>query len=107
MKDLNNIYPRSVVSNNNYFDYSGNIQFKAIGGGYTFYACDSCRRKRIRCDGIRPICNICKNSDRKCIYKETISSPTGEETINIDKSLYNINIKLELLYPNPNMPGNI
>lgn len=31
-------------------------------------ACDSCRRKKIKCDGVRPTCTNCGNSKQPCVY---------------------------------------
>ncbi|KAJ1967708.1 hypothetical protein H4R35_006631 [Dimargaris xerosporica] len=32
------------------------------------YACDSCRRKKIRCNGERPICDSCHRKRVSCVY---------------------------------------
>ncbi|KAI8334368.1 fungal-specific transcription factor domain-containing protein [Chlamydoabsidia padenii] len=34
-------------------------------------ACDLCRRKKIRCDGLIPICSNCNAFDLECTYKDT------------------------------------
>lgn len=32
-------------------------------------ACNACRRRKIRCDGLRPNCSNCKDSPEPCIYR--------------------------------------
>lgn len=34
-------------------------------------ACESCRKKKIKCDGVEPICTICRNANIQCKYAET------------------------------------
>ncbi|PFH61554.1 hypothetical protein XA68_16977 [Ophiocordyceps unilateralis] len=33
-------------------------------------ACDSCRQKKIRCDGQRPNCSACESKDAECSYRD-------------------------------------
>ncbi|OWZ44649.1 hypothetical protein C356_03258 [Cryptococcus neoformans c45] len=44
-------------------------------------ACDECRRRKIRCDGIVPQCTICKNRDSACEYKDEDRRKTNLEHI--------------------------
>ncbi|OMJ26886.1 Quinic acid utilization activator [Smittium culicis] len=44
--------------------------FTALKYGKTFHSCDTCRKKRIKCDGERPKCGICAKYNRLCNYKE-------------------------------------
>lgn len=37
----------------------------------TFLACDTCRRRKIRCDSIRPTCGNCSRSNLACTYIPT------------------------------------
>ncbi|PIA19022.1 hypothetical protein COEREDRAFT_27174, partial [Coemansia reversa NRRL 1564] len=34
-------------------------------------ACDRCRRKKVKCDGRRPICTHCEAIDASCTYMDT------------------------------------
>ncbi|KAL6415895.1 hypothetical protein AUP68_00101 [Ilyonectria robusta] len=43
----------------------------------TNLACDTCRHRKSRCDGIRPVCSHCKTAGRECTYRPT---PTSLET---------------------------
>ncbi|RKP27258.1 hypothetical protein SYNPS1DRAFT_6844, partial [Syncephalis pseudoplumigaleata] len=31
-------------------------------------ACDACRRKKVRCDGVRPVCGNCSAFHFECTY---------------------------------------
>lgn len=37
--------------------------------GRVFHACELCRKRRSRCDGVRPQCTACKTRGLQCIYK--------------------------------------
>ncbi|OLY83459.1 hypothetical protein AYI68_g2397 [Smittium mucronatum] len=63
--------------------------FKTIRFRRTYYSCEPCRQKKIKCDGYRPICSICRSSDRICDYKEIVNA--DEFAIDVKK----INIKLK------------
>ncbi|KAH7129233.1 hypothetical protein EDB81DRAFT_808912 [Dactylonectria macrodidyma] len=43
----------------------------------TNLACDTCRLRKSRCDGIRPTCSHCRVAGRECTYRPT---PTSLET---------------------------
>lgn len=47
------------------------------GGGRVLLACDSCRQRKSRCDGLRPRCSHCVQSGRACLYRPT---PTNVES---------------------------
>ncbi|KAL4893497.1 hypothetical protein BDV59DRAFT_207617 [Aspergillus ambiguus] len=32
-------------------------------------ACDQCRRRKSKCDGLRPVCSICRSARRSCTYQ--------------------------------------
>jgi Fungal Zn(2)-Cys(6) binuclear cluster domain len=34
-------------------------------------ACDTCRRKKSRCTGEKPVCATCKRLKQECSYKES------------------------------------
>lgn len=44
-------------------------------------ACDECRRRKIRCDGMVPQCTICKNRGSSCEYKDEDRRKTNLEHI--------------------------
>ncbi|CDH56810.1 zinc finger transcription factor 1 [Lichtheimia corymbifera JMRC:FSU:9682] len=35
-------------------------------------ACDVCRRKKIKCDGVKPMCGNCKRTGRECTYNPNV-----------------------------------
>ena len=41
------------------------------GGGRVLLACDNCRQRKSRCDGLRPRCSHCVQSGRSCVYRST------------------------------------
>ena len=44
-------------------------------------ACDECRKRKTRCDGIRPVCAPCESKKRgSCVYQEDILRTTGWAT---------------------------
>ncbi|KAF5678703.1 NirA-like nitrate assimilation regulatory protein [Fusarium heterosporum] len=40
-------------------------------------ACQPCKLKKVRCDGIRPECNVCHQRGRNCVYPVEISKVEG------------------------------
>ncbi|RUS28991.1 hypothetical protein BC938DRAFT_481192 [Jimgerdemannia flammicorona] len=37
-------------------------------------ACKECRRKKMRCDAARPVCNRCKKGELNCVYESSFSA---------------------------------
>ncbi|OLY84227.1 hypothetical protein AYI68_g1614 [Smittium mucronatum] len=44
--------------------------FKIASLGNTLYSCDLCRKKKIKCSGVRPKCDVCVANGGFCKYKE-------------------------------------
>ncbi|KAI9506561.1 hypothetical protein BX070DRAFT_186362, partial [Coemansia spiralis] len=43
--------------------------FKSSGSSVRYLrACDNCRRRKVKCDGIRPACGHCTRVDAPCHY---------------------------------------
>ncbi|KAF4988234.1 hypothetical protein FGRMN_9886 [Fusarium graminum] len=40
-------------------------------------ACQPCKLKKVRCDGVRPQCNVCHQRGRDCVYPVEISKVDG------------------------------
>ncbi|KAG8790438.1 hypothetical protein FRC12_011866 [Ceratobasidium sp. 428] len=38
----------------------------------TSLACDSCRRRKRKCDGKTPVCSLCEKSNYECVYDATL-----------------------------------
>ncbi|OMJ20997.1 hypothetical protein AYI70_g3750 [Smittium culicis] len=75
---------------------SKNKTYKIIKKGRTFYSCETCRERKVRCDGLRPICSTCRNFDRTCNYQEiAVNSDVIEEIDLINKKLASINNALK------------
>ncbi|EUC62590.1 fungal Zn, 2-cys(6) binuclear cluster domain protein [Rhizoctonia solani AG-3 Rhs1AP] len=37
----------------------------------TTLACDSCRRRKRKCDGRMPVCSLCEKGNTECVYDAT------------------------------------
>ncbi|KAM0702460.1 hypothetical protein Q7P35_009888 [Cladosporium inversicolor] len=37
-------------------------------------ACNECRRRKVKCDGSRPVCQRCSSQDVECIYSEPVNA---------------------------------
>ncbi|KAH7113443.1 hypothetical protein EDB81DRAFT_893690 [Dactylonectria macrodidyma] len=46
--------------------FSGLVKIPRMG---TRAACESCRKKKTRCNGGRPVCNRCIETTTECIYR--------------------------------------
>ncbi|KLO96717.1 transcription activator protein acu-15 [Fusarium fujikuroi] len=44
-------------------------------------ACEECRSRKVRCDGLRPECNVCKRRQKLCIYLPEASRLTGSRRV--------------------------
>ncbi|KAG5655526.1 hypothetical protein KAF25_003863 [Fusarium avenaceum] len=40
-------------------------------------ACQSCKLKKVRCDGVRPVCGVCESKGRACAYRVEVSRVDG------------------------------
>ncbi|CAG8399541.1 unnamed protein product [Penicillium salamii] len=61
---------------------SGNLKTRARTRPKIALACDSCRERKIRCDGIKPICGPCvRRSYRndQCVYNTENSRSTSRD----------------------------
>ncbi|OLY85254.1 hypothetical protein AYI68_g560 [Smittium mucronatum] len=77
-------------------DFGKMLQFRTLKQGATFYSCVECKKRRYKCDGMRPNCNQCLKHDRTCNYIEYQLDPqSGAETV--EQKLANINKVLERL----------
>ncbi|KPM37597.1 hypothetical protein AK830_g8966 [Neonectria ditissima] len=43
-------------------------------------ACEPCRRGKRKCDGSRPVCNLCRRRLKECVYVARLPPPSGEST---------------------------
>ena len=41
----------------------------AAGTKQSVYACEPCECRKLRCDGMRPMCNNCEMNGRRCFYE--------------------------------------
>ena len=53
------------------------------------FACSTCRRRKIRCDGEKPVCQRCLRSNEVCCYKSDDASDPGS-TAQLQKALSRI-----------------
>ncbi|KAH7139851.1 hypothetical protein B0J13DRAFT_68285 [Dactylonectria estremocensis] len=61
----------------------------------TNLACDTCRLRKSRCDGIRPTCSHCRTARRECTYRPT---PTSLETdVSVLSRLAQVESRLQAL----------
>ncbi|KAF2735027.1 hypothetical protein EJ04DRAFT_534478 [Polyplosphaeria fusca] len=47
---------------------SGTYALRTPRGKITSIACESCRKRKSKCDGVRPKCNTCQSKNLQCIY---------------------------------------
>lgn len=41
----------------------------------TAHACEPCRQRKSRCDGSRPVCDLCKEQGVECYYRDSAITP--------------------------------
>lgn len=73
--DTNNINSNPLSNNNNNNTTNSNSSNKK---SRISQACDSCRRRKRRCDGYRPVCSPCSKLSMECIYPQ-ITKKRGPE----------------------------
>ncbi|KAL3495879.1 hypothetical protein BJX62DRAFT_252876 [Aspergillus germanicus] len=56
-------------------------------------ACDTCRSRRVKCDGQRPYCAPCRIRGLDCFYQQLPESPATK----IETELANVNLRLDYL----------
>ncbi|KAB2099688.1 hypothetical protein AG0111_0g12083 [Alternaria gaisen] len=47
---------------------SGTYALRTPRGKITSIACESCRKRKSKCDGVRPECNTCQSKNLMCVY---------------------------------------
>ncbi|KAF1836230.1 hypothetical protein BDW02DRAFT_587590 [Decorospora gaudefroyi] len=47
---------------------SGTYALRTPRGKITSIACESCRKRKSKCDGVRPKCNTCQSKSLTCVY---------------------------------------
>jgi hypothetical protein len=47
---------------------SGTYALRTPRGKITSIACESCRKRKSKCDGVRPKCNTCQSKNLMCVY---------------------------------------
>ncbi|KAF1959827.1 hypothetical protein CC80DRAFT_514272 [Byssothecium circinans] len=47
---------------------SGTYALRTPRGKITSIACESCRKRKSKCDGVRPKCNTCQTKNLTCVY---------------------------------------
>ena len=43
--------------------------------GFKHSACNSCRKRKLRCNGARPVCRTCETNNRECDWEDTMRKP--------------------------------
>ncbi|KAL2812626.1 hypothetical protein BJX63DRAFT_421675 [Aspergillus granulosus] len=56
-------------------------------------ACDTCRSRRVKCDGQRPCCAPCHTRGLDCFYQQLPASPATK----VETELANVNLRLDYL----------
>jgi hypothetical protein len=44
----------------------------------TAHACEPCRQRKSRCDGSRPVCDLCVEQGVECYYRDSATIPTAK-----------------------------
>ncbi|OMJ14419.1 hypothetical protein AYI70_g6210 [Smittium culicis] len=96
----NSKIPTNDPTNLNYIQ---TIPFKTLDKGKSCYSCEICTKKRIKCEGTRPICIPCQKFDRLCNYKESSLSEIDKDIESINKRLENIKKALERIGESTNI----
>ncbi|KAF2661258.1 hypothetical protein K491DRAFT_587814 [Lophiostoma macrostomum CBS 122681] len=47
---------------------AGTYALRTPRGKITSIACESCRKRKSKCDGVRPKCNTCQSKNLQCVY---------------------------------------
>ncbi|KJZ68375.1 hypothetical protein HIM_12235 [Hirsutella minnesotensis 3608] len=73
---------------------SNNLEYKRRRVGVAV-ACNSCRRRKIRCDGQRPVCANCREQSAHCEYRD--ESPMSEDSkklvVEVVRALGNLSVR--------------
>ena len=65
-------------------------------------ACDQCRKKKLKCDGLRPTCSTCESIQKQCFYGDTVKKRGLPEGY-----VRGLEKLLGLLFSNPNSIGSV
>ncbi len=61
-------------------------------------ACDTCRRKKSRCTGEKPVCATCKRLKQECSYKESFMGSFPERYKDMEGQLMVCHLCSQLIY---------
>ncbi|KAL2432878.1 hypothetical protein ABEF95_004408 [Exophiala dermatitidis] len=74
----------------NFLSASLSPRFKAvkrhITRNRTSYSCSACRRRKIKCDKIHPVCGGCKKANEKCVYSsDGVQTAAATDEMGLDE----------------------
>ena len=64
MSSLSSLWPHGDIFNMEYDSTEPLSRRRRVA-----VACDHCRRRKMRCDGIQPVCTYCSNHGIACVYQ--------------------------------------
>ncbi|KAF7291144.1 Zn(2)-C6 fungal-type domain-containing protein [Mycena indigotica] len=73
-------------------------------------ACNNCRRRKIRCDGLRPVCGQCHNrpprSGHPCLYEQE-TSPAYQTSAEMQRTIGRLRAKIDELEKSNGLPQDV
>lgn len=54
------------------------VQSRQIHRNRISYSCHACRRRKVKCDRVQPICGNCAKSAESCVYDEHVTRDQGD-----------------------------
>ncbi|KAL1967426.1 hypothetical protein VTN77DRAFT_3211 [Rasamsonia byssochlamydoides] len=76
-----------------------------LGGGRQItrnrasYSCHTCRRRKVKCDKVHPVCGNCQKNGTECVYDSTVKKSTGADNREDDPSYHGVKRRREMSRP--------
>ncbi|OCL13217.1 hypothetical protein AOQ84DRAFT_436480 [Glonium stellatum] len=90
----------------NHSPISGTYALRTPRGKITSIACESCRKRKSKCDGVRPRCNTCQSKNVSCVYDVAEDGKTTTQlrthVKRLERELEDVKSILPLLIMTPN-----
>ncbi|KAH8197843.1 hypothetical protein TruAng_007990 [Truncatella angustata] len=67
----------------------------------TSLACNACRTKKIKCDGMKPICSVCARRRQPCVYRDVQEKDSAREISELRNTTHGLNRILNYLRDAP------
>lgn len=94
------------LGSQNHSPISGTYALRTPRGKITSIACESCRKRKSKCDGVRPRCNTCQSKNLPCVYDIAEDGKTTTQlrthVRRLERELEDVKSILPLLIVTPN-----